>query len=256
MPTRSLRQRYWWLRSALRDPDTYPTLFHHLPKAATLRSLRLTTQVGGVKVRLGPYCSLRVAIEMVAGRYESQERSLLQGCLEDQDVVLELGTGIGVVAALCARRLGSDRVFTFEANPALIPTAREIFRLNDVAPRLENCVLGSTEGEMTFHVERDFWSSSTIKRSANARAVKVPVHSFSERIRKIRPTVLIVDIEGGEASLFDGADLGGVTKIMIELHPHVIGPAGTQHVRDLLRAAGFAPVRELSNGTNVLFSRT
>jgi FkbM family methyltransferase len=256
MPTRSLRQRYWSFRSALRDPDTYPTLFRDLPKAAVLRWLRLTTEVGGVKVRLGPFCSLLVAIEMVAGRYESQERTLLQGCLDDQDVVLELGTGIGVVAVLCARRLGSDRVFTFEANPGLIPTARETFQLNDVTPRLENCVLGSAEGEMSFHVEKDFWSSSTIKRSANARAIKVPVHSFSATIRKVQPTVLIVDIEGGEASLFDAAELGGVRKIMIELHPHVIGPVQTQRVRDVLRRAGFALVRELSNGTNVLFART
>ena len=251
----SLRQRYWRLRSALRDPETYSGVLLHLPKAVVLRWLRLTTRVGGVKVRLGPYCSLPLAIAIVAGRYESHERSLLSGCLEDQDVVLELGTGIGVVATLCAHRLGSERVFTFEANPGLIPTARETFRLNDVTPILENCVLGSGEGEMTFYVERDFWSSSTIKRSANARAVEVPVRSFSEMIEKVRPTVLIVDIEGGEATVFDGVKLDGVNKVMIELHPHVIGSVKTQGVRDILRDAGFSAVRELSNGNNALFTR-
>jgi hypothetical protein len=177
---------------------------------------------------------LRLAIEILAGRYELQERDLLSRCLADGDVVLELGTGIGLMATLCARRLGSDRVFTFEANPEMIAVA---------------------EGAVTFFVEEHFWSSSTIKRTATARTISVPVRPLAEAIREIRPTILIVDIEGGEATLFDGVALDGVQKIMIELHPHVIGAAQTERIRGLLRGAGFAAVHERSRGTNVLFER-
>jgi Methyltransferase FkbM domain len=74
-------------------------------------------------------------------------------------------------------------------------------------------------------------------------------------IEKIHPTVLIVDIEGGEVTVFDGVRLDGVEKVLIELHPHVIGLAGTQGVRDILRNAGFLAVRQLANGNNALFAR-
>jgi FkbM family methyltransferase len=198
---------------------------------------------------------LRLAIEILAGRYELQERDLLSRCLADGDVVLELGTGIGLMATLCARRLGSDRVFTFEANPEMIAVAEETFRLNGVAPKVENCALGAAQGAVTFFVEEHFWSSSTIKRTATARTISVPVRPLAEAIREIRPTILIVDIEGGEATLFDGVALDGVQKIMIELHPHVIGAAQTERIRGLLRGAGFAAVHERSRGTNVLFER-
>lgn len=250
-----LRRAYWWLQSVLRDRDTYLTLFSYLPRAIVLRLLRATARIEDVKIRLGRYCSLKLAIEILAGRYELQERSLLSMCLDDEDVVLELGTGIGLVATLCARRLGSDRVSTFEANPELVTVAKETFQLNGVAPRIENYALGAAEGVVTFYVEDHFWSSSTVKRTATSHPITVPVLLLSEAIRKVRPTILIVDIEGGETTLFDGVALDGVRKIMIELHPRVIGTAQTQRVRDILRRAGFTAMHERGKGTNVLFER-
>jgi len=240
----------------LKDPAPYARLYlADTPKAWLLRRLRLTVDLGGVKVRLGPYCSMPVAAEIAGGRYELDERGLLGEALEDSDVVLELGAGIGVVSTICARRIGSQRVFTFEANPNLIPLAMETFKLNGVAPTIENSILGLAEGEMRFYVERDFWSSSTVKRSADAREVMVPVRLLSDAIKKIRPTFLIVDIEGGEAEIFDSVQLDGVRKVMIELHPHVIGQPAVDRIRKAFVDAGYAPIRELAHGNQVYYER-
>jgi FkbM family methyltransferase len=247
-----LRSAYWKFRTASRDHvDDYTTVL----KAAALRSLRRTIDVGGVKVRLGSYCSLPLAVSMMDGQYELPERTLVSEALEDDDVVLELGTGIGVVTVICSRRLGAGRVHSFEANPNLIPVAEETFRLNGVAPSLENTILGVCEGERTFYVEKNFWSSSTVKRSARSRPVKVTVRRLDDAIETLRPTVLIVDIEGGEAEVFDTVQLGTVRKVLIEFHPHVIGQDAVDHIKDAFRSAGFVPTKELFGGNQIFYQR-
>ena len=247
-----LRLAYWNFRSASGERiDDHTKIF----KAAILRRLRKTIDVGGVKVRLGSYCSLPLAVSMLDGQYELPERTLVSEALEDKDIVLELGTGIGVVTVLCARRLGAGRVHSFEANPNLIPVAEETFRLNGVAPALENTILGVREEEKTFYVEKNFWSSSTVKRSAKSRAVKVAVRRLDEAIERLRPTMLIVDIEGGEAELFDTVQLGSVSKVLIEFHPHVIGQGAVDHIKAAFQRAGFVATKELFGGNQIFYQR-
>jgi FkbM family methyltransferase len=244
------RKAYWRIRSVSQEPAPY---FAKATKALALRSLRRTIDVGGVKVRLGGHCSLPLAVSMIDGLYELPERTLLQEALADHDVVLELGAGIGVVTTICAKRLGSQRVYSFEANPHLIPLAKETFALNDVAPVIENSIVGTSDGERQFYLEKDFWSSSTVKRSVRAHAVKVRVRRLSEAIRVIRPTFLIVDIEGGEAEIFDTVHLEGVSKVLIEFHPHVIGRDAVGRIRKAFQNAGFSPTKELCDGNQVLY---
>jgi predicted RNA methylase len=52
------------------------------------------------------------------------------------DVVLDIGTGSGLLAMLAAQA-GAARVVACEANPALAATAREIVRRNGFADRIE-----------------------------------------------------------------------------------------------------------------------
>lgn len=66
--------------------------------------------------------------------------------LDADDVVMDVGTGIGLVATLCAQRIGSERVYTYEANPALERPIRETFELNRVSPHLEMCMHGPAVG--------------------------------------------------------------------------------------------------------------
>ena len=173
--------------------------------------------------------------------------------LDRNDVVLEIGTGIGVIATLCAQQIGSDRVHTFEANPQLIPAIEETFRLNGVAPHLYNCVLGSGPGTRTFFVMKDFWSSSTVRRRADARQIEVPVRDLRVTMNEIRPTFLIVDIEGGEWDLFQDIDLSGVEKLSIELHSRVIGAEKTGFVRSTIEKACLRLVPEACSGDEQLY---
>jgi FkbM family methyltransferase len=194
--------------------------------------------IAGVRIRLGPHLSPHILEAIDIGEYERSELEVLRATLRPDDVVMELGTGIGVVAAYAARAIGSDRVFTYEANPALEPYIRNTFALNGVAPGLAMCLLGRSEGMAPFHVHPDFWGSSTIDRGPEARLVTVPTRALVEELRRVRPTFLVVDIEGGELDLCELLELGGVRKVLIEVHEWAIGREGLATVERTFAGAG------------------
>jgi FkbM family methyltransferase len=216
---------------------------------------RSSVVISGVSIRLGPHISPRILRAMSVGRYERAEVRMVSDRLSAEDIVMDVGTGLGVVATLCAQRIGAERVHTYEANPELERPIRETFLLNDVYPRLEMCLLGRTAGEGEFHVSRDFWSSSTVPGRGRSRTIRVPRRSINDELARVRPSFLIVDIEGGEYELFDGIDLSGIRKLALELHERVIGPAKTEVVKRRLMSAGFRVSTALSEYEQMFFER-
>lgn len=153
------------------------------------------------------------------GEYEAKEVDIVEKRLEANDVVMEVGAGIGYLSALCAKRIGSDRVHAYEANPAMMEVIAETHRKNEVSPRVVNAMMGRGSGVCTLFVEEEFWASSTVTGSAASRKVDVPQIDLNEEFDKIRPSFLIIDIEGGEIDFFKYATLDGLRKICIETHP-------------------------------------
>ena len=84
-------------------------------RLAWWRHSRSHVDLGGVRLRVGAHLSPAIQRAIYRGYYEAPELACLRR----------------------ARRVGSERVFTFEANPALRPLIEETFRLNGVAPWLE-----------------------------------------------------------------------------------------------------------------------
>lgn len=187
--------------------------------------------------------------------YEAHERSVILNKLAADDIVLELGAGIGFISTLCARKIGSERVCAVEANPAMAETIRETYRLNGVSPRLICGLLGEGEGDETFFVERNFISSSTRQRSSAAQPVRTRRYDARDLLAEIRPSFLICDIEGGEQELLAYLPLDGVRKLCIELHPHVIGNRETSELFGRLLAQGFVCDFLSSSGKVYFFER-
>jgi hypothetical protein len=89
------------------------------------------------------------------------------------------------------------------------------------------------------------------------RSVNVPVVSLSEVLADVAPNVLIVDIEGGELELLEGANgLGSVESIVLELHRNVYGAEGIRRIFSALTKLGFAYDTQLSTGRFVVFRHT
>jgi FkbM family methyltransferase len=218
-------------------------------------SRRPIVAIEGVRIRVGRHMSPRVEQAISRGGYERDELRLIGMVLSPSDVVLEVGAGLGVVSAYCAKRLGSSRVFAFEANPDLEPRIRETYALNSVEPALEMCAVRATAGRVTLYRTNHLFSSSLIQRHAGALPIEVPGKALSYVVEKLRPTLLIVDVEGAESELFDRAQLPGVTKIMLELHERVTGKDKARQVRDALAALGFREDRGLSSREHVVLRR-
>jgi FkbM family methyltransferase len=240
------------------------------PRSRTLKSLhkvsgwlayqyrvsrRPIVTIEGIRLRVGRHMSRRVERAISQGGYERDELRLIKLVISPSDTVLEVGAGIGLVSAFCAKSLGSERVFSFEANPDLEPCIRETYALNDVEPTLEMCAIRAVGGRVTLFRSRHLFSSSLIQRSPRAVPIEVPGKALSYVVEKIRPTLLIVDVEGAESELFVGAQLPGISKVVIELHERIIGREAVGHVRAALNAAGFREDRGLSSREHLVVRR-
>lgn len=219
------------------------------------RLRRPVVEVHGVRLRLGRHMSPWVEDVVLNGTYESDECQLLQEVLGPQDIVLEVGTGLGVVSTLCARRVGSERVFTYEANPDLEPWIRDTWALNGVHPTLAICAVGTKDGEVVFYRDKHLWSSSVVPRAPDMRPVRVAMRSLTAEAARYRATLLIVDAEGAEREMFRAAELPTVTRIVVELHERVIGPDGVARARADLAALGFVEDAALSRGEQLVLRR-
>lgn len=200
---------------------------------------RQIVEIKGVKVRLGRHLSRLVIQSFLDRDYEREKLEIVASKLSSDDVVIELGTGLGVLSAYCAKRVGSWRVTTYEANPALEPYIRGTFALNGVAPNLHMCLLGESPGERIFFVGDMFWASSPITESPDALAIAVPVKSLNDEIRRVRPTFLIMDVEGVEDELTEFIDYQTIRKVVVELHPAVLGREKVREVKARFLNAGF-----------------
>jgi FkbM family methyltransferase len=211
--------------------------------------------IEGIRIRVGRHMSRRVERALSRGEYERQELRLIGEVLSPGDVVLEVGAGLGLVSAYCAQRVGSARVFACEADPDLEPCIRETYALNGVEPSLDMCAVGARAGRLTLYRDKHLVSSSVVRRRAGSRPVEVPGKALNYLVERVRPTLLIVDAEGAERELFEGAQLPSVTKIVLELHDRIIGAEGTARVRATLTKLGFKEDRRLSSPEHLVLRR-
>ena len=198
----------------------------------------------GVKVPFVPsIISPKIERPMRNNRYEARECSAVRRMLRPGDRVLELGAGVGLLSTVAGLVRGIESVTTVEANPGLIPLIRETHRLNAVQNvNVINGVASAEDGpDIDFYLRPDFWGSSMEPASRPFDSVaKLPRIGVRALVEKLRPTVIICDIEGGELGLFDTVDLTSVRALVIELHPKVYGKAGLEKITRTLKDKGLA----------------
>lgn len=195
--------------------------------------------VEGIKIKIPLLASNVIRSALFEGYYEDSELRIVMNKLSQDDIVMEVGTGLGLLSTYCAKRIGNDRVFTFEANPALKQPIKTNYALNQVNPKLEIGLVGEQAGFNTFYVNNDFWGSSTVNVAENTKPITIPVINFNKKVREIDPTFLLIDIEGGEYELFKYADFHNVKKLMIEVHKRILTPEQTEFVINAIAKAGF-----------------
>lgn len=201
-------------------------------------------RVRGVKLAVDRSVISKPVIRQLAlSRYEVPEANALEGILRADVRVLELGGGIGFMSALAAGRidLAKGRVVVYGANPLLVPIIERTHALNGSRAEVHNTVLlpGDASGSTKFYRRFNFPESSLSGDAPGVvEVIDVPVRSFDEVVRELAPTVLVVDIEGGETTLFATADLSSVRCAVVEFHPAITGDKAISDTIAVMRENG------------------
>jgi FkbM family methyltransferase len=154
--------------------------------------------------------------------YEAAERSLLRAVLQPGDRVLDIGACAGVVSSVAASIVGERNVLSYEANPAMEPLIKRNFALNRLTPNLRMRAITIDGRDVVLRVTESKWGS-TIVADVPGVSIAVPSDALASVLCDFRPTVLAVDVEGAEQELLGSSDLPGVRKVVVEMHPQIIG---------------------------------
>jgi FkbM family methyltransferase len=204
---------------------------------------RMTTAtVDGIQLDLSRL-SLKARNRIVNVGYESQEKELCRQFLTKSDSVLELGSGIGFIGLFCRLHLGIQHYVSVEANPHTVEILQRNYTLNGLQPRVFHAAVGPAIGTVKLNVGGDFWENSVSSHAGPGlhETMTVPCETIEALLGRCTPppNVLIVDVEGAENELPLDALPRRIEKILIELHPHIIGEAATKRICDSLQEAGF-----------------
>lgn len=213
--------------------------------------------IGGIRIeaRSAPISST-IRRSLYRERYERKEIELLNRVLRPGDRLLDIGAGIGVTSLFSARKIGGENVVAVEANPYLIEIFKRNCALNNVKIDILNCLLFPSTpetDEVEFYINKQFWSSSAVRKSDHA--IKVKALPISETLRK-GITVINADIEGAEAGLFgEMREFFSVEKILLETHTRYIGAKPLNDMLRHLMEMGFMMDFTLSSDERIVLFR-
>lgn len=222
-------------------------------EAKDYSELEIVAESRGLKVPQSRFLSEQRIKRIENGRYEGDEINGALSVVTETDRVLEIGAGLGIVGATIALNAKPEKVLSFEANPALMETIQTLYDLNGLNDRIEvrNEVLALGDDRpdtITLYLTNSFLGSSLMSEVGRVRhSVDVPTADLAQVIAEFAPTVLIMDIEGGELALLEEMDLSGFRAMTIEFHPKAYDISGMRRCKSIIRDAGFNRIDELSN---------
>ena len=201
-----------------------------------------------------PQVSKSVRKSLRKNDYETAETYLVRHLVRPGNTVLDLGSGLGLTSIVAAKASGHGRVVGYEADPVVAPLAEKNVRRNGVQVEIRNKAIAKEKGAREFYVRRSFTASSLfpIKRS---KRIRIESDAFQDVVDEIQPDVIICDIEGIEKEVFVHANLSSVQRMVVEVHPQVIGLLAVLKCVLELAASGLSLVDSLSFGQVLVFDR-
>ena len=178
-----------------------------------------------------------------SGNYELPEISILPDLITSDDKILEVGAAIGFLGIYCRKVIKVRDLVSVEPNPGTLNYLLLNYELNGITPNVIQGALTATDGPVPFHVSEMFWCDSLINRvdTQNAREIIVDGLSFDSLVLRagIQFNTLIIDIEGGEQYLPISSFPHHLKKVLIEIHPELIGVRPAFDVLEKLILSGF-----------------
>ncbi|WP_271912225.1 FkbM family methyltransferase [Vreelandella alkaliphila] len=196
--------------------------------------------INGTVLTFPPYPPAALLRSLLDGSYEGKEAELAISAIDRDDRVLELGAGVGFMGITVMRCCEPAHYVAYEANPELLSYIQHNQKLNNISFDIHNAVLLEEESTQPFYVTPAFWGSSLLQpKEGGYQQVEVPALNKHLVMAELLPTVLIIDIEGGESAFFEGLNLNSVMKIIVEIHPQILTDSELTAIYKTLIDAGF-----------------
>lgn len=201
-----------------------------------------------------PPISRSVRKALRKNEYETAEIYLVRHLVCPGNTVLDLGSGLGLTSIAAAKASGNGRVVGYEADPVIAPLAEKNVRRNSVRVEIRNKAIAKEKGAREFYVRRSFPASSLFP-TKGSKKIRIEADAFQDVVDEIQPDVIVCDIEGIEKEVFASANLSSVQRLVVEVHPQVIGLLAVLKFVLALAASGLSLVESLSFGQVLVFDR-
>jgi FkbM family methyltransferase len=179
---------------------------------------------------------------ILKGFYEWPEVAICRDLIEPGECILELGGAIGFVGLFCLKNLQAAKVVSVEPNSGTIDRLRRNYKLNSLSANVIQAAIAAKDGTLHFNVSPYFWTDSISRDSKqSANTIEVQALSIQSILNKAGDgfTALILDVEGAEQWLDWRALPSSVTKIVLEIHPSILGLAEAYRVLQSALNCGF-----------------
>jgi FkbM family methyltransferase len=190
--------------------------------------------------------SKRLRYHILNNEYEYEEMSLCKKYLDSKDSLIEVGASIGFISLFCKKYLKIENVLLVEPNPVAISELVNNYALNNETPSLIEACLTNVDGTCHIHQSSDLWESSLLKEG-NKLAVRGISLTTLLNESPFSPTAIIMDIEGAEESIDFTLLPKSVRKLIIEIHPGLVGYPKSFFVLNQLMNVGFNVQARMSN---------
>lgn len=178
--------------------------------------------------------------------YEDDVFEVIEKNLRPGDVFYDIGANVGVFAFSAATLVGDGgAVLAFEPeenNLDCFRRSQERARLGNLT--LYDCALGVADGDMSFDRRGGAFSGRLVDAGGDGvgATVRVKVRSIDSLVEAGAPppTLLKIDVEGGEGAVLEGAERtlrAHGTKVLCEMH--AFNPDGVRRAVDLLVKSGY-----------------
>lgn len=178
--------------------------------------------------------------------YEDDVLEVIEKNLGPGDVFYDIGANVGVFSFIAATLVGENgAVLAFEPEENNLTCLRRSMERASLANlTLHDCALGAEDGEMTFDRRGGAFSGRLVDTGDDGvgMAVRVGVRSIDSLVDDGAPppTLLKIDVEGGEGAVLEGAARTlRVHKPAVLCEMHGFNPDGVRRAVDMLVESGY-----------------
>jgi FkbM family methyltransferase len=198
-----------WRRFGIRGKSAASRLIGRSIGRGMRASVRLAS---GARLAIDPSnLDIYVSIAANGGYWDEHITRTLARVVQPGDNVYDIGANAGAISVDIAWRFKNQiKLIAIEPIPSLAAQLTLSARINGLADTIEvhEFMLGDQEGEAILHVPSHAIHASVVAREAGARPLPRKVHRLDDLVNEGKlptPTVIKIDVEGAEFTVFRGA---------------------------------------------------